>query len=162
MSAADATARPDWPRRLLAGLCAILLAAMMALTVADVTGRYLLARPVTGATELTELLLVAVIFAGLPAVALDDGHVAVDLVTARLPDRVQPWRRAAISLVTVGLLAVVAWRLWLHAGQIAGYGAVTNALRLPVAPAARLAALATAASVPITLAVALRDLRRAR
>ena len=149
-------------RRALALLCAGLLLAMMALTVADVAGRYLLARPVTGATELTELLLVAVIFTGLPAVALDDGHVTVDLVTARLPDRIQPWRRAALSLVTACVLAVVAWRLWLHADQIAGYGAVTNALRLPVAPAARLAALATALSVPVTLLVAWRDLARTR
>ena len=165
MSADDGaeTAPPgDWPRRVLAGLCAAMLLAMMALTVTDVTGRYLLVRPVTGATELTELLLVAVIFVGLPAVALDDGHVTVDLLTARLPDRIQPWRRAVLSVVTAAVLAVVSWRLWLHADQIAGYGSVTNALRLPVAPVARLTALTTAAAVPITLLVAWRDLARTR
>ena len=64
-------------------------------------------------------------------------------------------------MITATVLAVIAWRLWVHADQIASYNAVTNSLRLPVAPVARLCAATTAASVLITLYVALRDLRTA-
>ncbi len=58
-------------RLVLATICGAMLLAMMGLTVADVLGRYLLGAPITGATELTEMMLAAVIFLGLPAVSLD-------------------------------------------------------------------------------------------
>ncbi|WP_240722556.1 TRAP transporter small permease [Poseidonocella sp. HB161398] len=149
-----------WPRRLLAGLCGAILLAMMGLTVVDVLGRYLFNHPLNGATELTELLLVSVIFLGLPAVCLDDEQVTVDLLVSAFPDWVQPWRKAALALVSATVLGVVAWRLWLHGAQIAGYNSVTNSLRIPVAPFAYGTAVCTAASVPVTLYVAIRDLAR--
>ncbi|WP_121063808.1 TRAP transporter small permease [Chachezhania antarctica] len=150
-----------WPRRALAVISGLILLIMMALTAVDVVGRYVLNSPLIGATELTELLLVSVVFIGLPAVCLDDEHVTVDLVTSALPDWIQPFRKALLAVITATVLAVIAWRLWVHADQIASYNAVTNSLRLPVAPVARLCAATTAASVLITLYVALRDLRTA-
>ena len=83
-------------RAALAVLGGVLLMALMGMTVTDVIGRYLFNAPLRGATELTELLLAAVVFLGLPAVALADEHVTVDLVTDRMPaaDRTSP--RASI------------------------------------------------------------------
>ena len=57
-------------RRHLATLCGLLAAlalfAIMVLTLVDVSGRKLLSASVPGSLELTELLMVVVIFAGLP------------------------------------------------------------------------------------------------
>lgn len=149
-----------WPRMALSVVCGVLLLAMMALTVVDVIGRYFLNSPLIGATELTELLLISVIFIGLPAVCLDDEHVTVDLLTSLMPAWIHPWRKALLAIVSAVMLAVIAWRLWVYGEQIAGYNGVTNSLRVPVAPVAWMCSACAWASVLITLYVAARDLLR--
>lgn len=147
-------------RKALAVVCGAMLLAMMGLTVVDVAGRYLFARPVTGATELTEMMLVAVVFLGLPAVSLDRDHVAVDLVTDRLPPALQPWREIAVAILSAVVLAVIGWRIWIYAGQIASYGGATNSLRLPIAPLGYLCAVCCGLAAAFMPVAALRDFRR--
>ena len=161
MSAAQGDAGPSGaPRRAaghgagrtaLAVVCGVILTMMMALTVLDVIGRYGFNSPLIGATELTEVLLISVVFIGLPAVSIDRAHVTVDLLVTRIPDRIQPVRRIAVGVVCVGVQLLVAWRLWLQGNQIDGYGGVTNSLRLPVAPVAWFCALCTLAAAAVTL-----------
>ena len=67
-------------------LAAVLLFCLMALTCADVIGRYFLGTPIYGAFEMTEMLLAALIFAGLPLVTLRNDHVTVDLLDPVMPD----------------------------------------------------------------------------
>ncbi|MCX7561726.1 TRAP transporter small permease [Sulfitobacter sp. F26204] len=138
-------------RTAVAVACSVMLLAIMAVTTIDVFGRYVFDIPLKGGTELTELLLVSIIFVGLPAICLDDGHVKVDLITERLPRTLQPLRLVATGLITVGFLAVVGSRLWLYAGQISAYGGTTSSLRIPVAPVAYVCATATFVAAAITL-----------
>ncbi|MER5171925.1 TRAP transporter small permease [Thioclava sp. GXIMD2076] len=147
------------PRLALGLLCGAMLLAMMGLTVVDVIGRYLFNAPLIGATELTEMLLCAVIFLGLPAVCFDRDHVTVDLVIDRLPAWLQPWRELAVSVFSVVVLGVVSWRIWVYAAQKASYGEATNSLRLPIAPLGYLCALCCAVGVVLTLVAALRQFR---
>lgn len=121
----------------------LILMTLMGMTVADVIGRYLFNSPIKGAAELTELLLAAVVFMGLPAVAMTDAHVTVDLVTDKMPAWIQPWRRVAVGLVSAGILVVVGWRIWVYADQIGSYGGSTSSLRLPIAPLGYFCALCT-------------------
>lgn len=144
-------------RLLLAIVSAGLLFAMMGVTVVDVIGRYFLNRPLPGATELTELLLAGVIFTGLPAVCLDDGHVTVDLLTARFAAWTKPIRILLVRLVSAGALMVIGWRLFVHAQRLAVTGEVSVFLRLPVAPVAFTASALCFLSVVLILAmIALR------
>ena len=77
-------------KRLLEMLCGLLAAvalfAIMVLTLVDVLGRKLLSRSVTGSLELTEILMVVVIFAALPLVSLKGEHVVFDSLDPLLPD----------------------------------------------------------------------------
>lgn len=125
-------------KRLLAALCgaiaALALFAIMALTFADVAGRKAISQSVPGALELTELLMVVVIFAGLPLVSLQREHVVFDSLDAWLP---AAWRRvqaAVIDVLCALALAGVALLLWAKAGQMAQYGDTTAQLKLPQAP----------------------------
>ena len=59
----------------LGGCCALMLIGLVALTVADVIGRYVLNAPLPGAFELTELMLGALVFAALPIAAFSEEHV---------------------------------------------------------------------------------------
>ncbi|WP_233487463.1 TRAP transporter small permease [Thalassovita gelatinovora] len=106
----------------------------MGLTVCDVIGRYLFNSPIKGASELTEILLCAVIFVGLGAVSLAEDHVTVDLLTEKMPLAVQPLRQAVTGVLSGAILVVISWRLWIYADQIGGYGGSTTNLSIPIAP----------------------------
>src|SRR5215510_7528740 len=69
-----------WLDRALGTAAAILLFCLMALTAADVVGRYIFNWPIRGAFEITELLLLALIFAGLPLASRADEHVTLDFI----------------------------------------------------------------------------------
>ena len=72
----------------------------MLLTLVDVTGRKLASQSVPGSLELTELLMVAVIFAALPLVSLHGEHVvfdSLDPLLGRALRRVQSLRGGGAS-----------------------------------------------------------------
>lgn len=140
-----------------AALCGAFLIALTSVTVIDVIGRYLLTSPLPGAGEYTEILLMAIVFMGLPAVCLDDGHISVDILTSKLTG----WRDTLQSIISrlfaAVVLAIVSWRLWEHGAQLASYNEVTVYLRAPLAPFAQAASVVTGISaVIILLAAALR------
>jgi TRAP-type C4-dicarboxylate transport system permease small subunit len=84
-------------KKILESLCgalaAIALFAIMALTFFDVLGRKLLSNSITGSLELTELLMVVVIFGALPLVSRRGEHVEFDSLDPYLP----MWLRRASS-----------------------------------------------------------------
>ena len=133
---------------LLTAAAGILILAMMVLTVVDVVGRYLFASPVPGAFEATEVMLVLVIFAGLPVVTARGEHVTVRLALDALPARLRTGLEAVWELAVAVLLAGAAWLLYGRGVTLAGYGDTTVLLRIPLAPVAyAMAALAAVAAV---------------
>lgn len=128
-------------RKLLEALCgtlaALALFAIMVLTLVDVGGRKLLSASVPGSLELTELLLVVVIFAGLPLVSMHGEHVVFDSLDRWLPRAVRRVQQAAVDLFCVAALAGIAWLMWDKGGRMAGYGDVTPQLQLPLWPFVR-------------------------
>jgi TRAP-type transport system small permease protein len=108
------------------------LFAIMVLTLVDVTGRKLWSASVPGSLEMTELLMVLVIFASLPLVALGGEHVAFDSLDQKLPAAVQRWQRRAVELLCAAALAGVAWLMWSKAGQMTEAGDTTAQLKLPL------------------------------
>ena len=100
-----------WVRGGIAFVGGLMLLVMMALTIVDVVGRYIFNSPLGGAGELTELILVSVIFMGLPAVTLEKEHTTVDLFTARMPLWTERWRALAIGVFSCVILSTIAWQL---------------------------------------------------
>ena len=116
------------------GLAGSALFAIMAVTLIDVLGRKLFSASLPGSLELTELLMVAVIFAGLPLVSLQGEHVVFDSLDGRLPVAVRRLQRVLVDALCCAALAGLAGLMWTKAGQMAGYGDTTAQLKLPVAP----------------------------
>lgn len=106
------------------------LAAMMLLSVADVTLRAFFNTPLRGTYELIELLLAGTFFLALPAVFLRDEHIVVDVIDPIAPRAVPVLKRFAEVLAVV-LLAVMAWQGWLAAQDTIAFGDVTADLALP-------------------------------
>ena len=156
LSGTEASGIDRWLRRSIALVCAVLLLAMMFLTIADVLGRYIFNSPVPGASELTELLLAAVIFTGLPAASLDGDHISVDILAERLRGQAAMVLSRLVAVISAGVLALVAWRLWIIGDQIASYNGITPTLKLPIAPLGYLVAVLSMIAALICLADAFR------
>ena len=108
-----ATSQPTeagvWLDRALGAASAILLFCLMTLTTADVIGRYIFNWPLRGAFEATELMLLVLIFAGLPLVSHADEHVTMDFIDRVLPPAGQ---RALIRIVHAACAAIMFFLTW--------------------------------------------------
>jgi TRAP-type C4-dicarboxylate transport system permease small subunit len=126
-----------WERRADAVLgiaASLLLFCMMLLTFFDVVGRYLLNKPIRGGFEVTELLLLVLIFAGLPLVSHADEHVTMDFIDRLLPPRLaEAWIRV-IHAACAALMFFLTWQVWIKATRISSYGDTTDVLRIVIGP----------------------------
>jgi TRAP-type C4-dicarboxylate transport system permease small subunit len=125
-------------KRALDTLCGLVAAAalfgIMWLTLVDVSGRKLLSTSVPGSLELTELMMVAVIFGALPLVALRGEHVVFDSIDPLLAARMRRVQGVVVDGLCALLLAGMAWLMWAKAGQMAEYGDTTAQLKIPQPP----------------------------
>jgi TRAP-type C4-dicarboxylate transport system permease small subunit len=91
---------------ILSGVSTLLI--MLAVTV-DVTGRFIFNHPIHGATELSELLLVAMVFFGLALTQQNRQNYAIDILTRHLPPSMQ-WVLSFLGfLFCLGIVVVLAW-----------------------------------------------------
>src|SRR5437763_14846905 len=123
-----------WLDRALGFSAAVLLFGLMALTTADVIGRYIFNWPLRGAFEITELLLLTLIFAGLPLASRADEHVTLDFIDMVLSDGGRLFLRRLVDLICGLLFLGLAYRGWIKADRIAGCGDTRDVLRVPVGP----------------------------
>ena len=131
------TAEQRWKRHadaLLGVVASAILLAMMFLTVVDVVARYAFNRPLRGAFEVTELMLLVLIFAGLPLVSFSDEHATMDFIDRLLGPRAQRSLEALVQLVNAALMFLLTWLVWLKADRIWGYRDSTDVLRIVYGP----------------------------
>ena len=128
---------PRWERRaelVLGAAASAILLAMMLLTFVDVVARYLFNRPVRGAFEMTELMLVVLIFAGLPLVSYRDEHALMDFIDRLLGPRARWWLEQAVQALCAAAMFLLAWLVWLKADRIWAYRDATDVLRIAYGP----------------------------
>jgi TRAP-type C4-dicarboxylate transport system permease small subunit len=126
-----------WERRFDAALgfaASVILFTLMIVTFVDVIGRYLFNSPLRGAFEGTELMLLVLIFAGLPLVSHADEHVTMDFIDNMLPAGGRAIAMALSQFVCAATMLGLAWLIWLKAGKIAAYGDTTDVLLISLAP----------------------------
>ena len=123
-----------WLDRVLGAAAALLLFSLMSLTTVDVVGRYLFNRPLRGAFEITELLLLTLIFAGLPLASRAGEHVTLDFIDMVLGPKGRSLIPRFVDFLCGLIILGLAWRVWIKAGKIAAYADTTDVLRVPVAP----------------------------
>ncbi len=111
-----------------------ILFAMMLLTFVDVVARYLFNFPLRGGFEITELMLLVLIFAGLPLVSYADEHVTMDFIDRLLPPMVRPRFEQGMHVVSTAIMTLLAWLVWLKADRISSYGDTTDVLRIVYGP----------------------------
>lgn len=141
------TDRAPWKRRvelLLGAAASAILMAMMLLTVVDVVARYVFRRPLRGAFEVTELMLLVLIFAGLPLVSFTDEHAVMDFIDRLVGGRGRRHLARLVQGASAAFMFLLAWLVWRKADTIWAYRDATDVLRIVYGPFVYFMALALA------------------
>jgi TRAP-type C4-dicarboxylate transport system permease small subunit len=116
----------------LGGACLVVLFALIGLTCIDVVARYLFNSPVTGAYELTELLLATLIFLALPLTTLAGEHIEVELLDGVKSQFLKRFGTLIAGICTIGIFILIAMELTEHAEKLQRRGQVTDSLEIPL------------------------------
>lgn len=121
-------------------MAAMALFGLMWLTLVDVTGRKFFDHSVPGGLELTEILMVIVIFGALPLVSWRSEHVVFDSLDAFIPQWLKGFQARVVHLVCAGTFGFLAYLMTTRAQRFAEYGDTTVHLQLAISPVAWLMA----------------------
>jgi TRAP-type transport system small permease protein len=146
--------------RVLNGVSLLSLVVLALVTVMDVIGRYLFNRPLLGALELSELMMVFLAFACFAYTELQNGHVEIDVLVKRFSPRGQALCEGFAALLSAGLWGAIAWRTALQAQKVYAVGETTSNLLLPVSPFIWTAAVGSAVFALVLLVRMFKALRR--
>ncbi len=108
-----------------------LLVPMMLLTSVDVVGRAVLARPIPGAVELSSYMLAVIILLGLAYTQQVKGHVRVEMLITRLPEKGRLILELITTLLSLLIIGLLAWQGWVVGMEET---AVSDMLRIPQRP----------------------------
>ena len=134
----------------------LLLIPMMLLTTGEVIGRAVWSKPIPGSMELSSYMLAVFALLGIAYTHQVKGHVRVLMLISRLPERVEAAIDVLTTLLSLGIVGVVAWQGWVLAME---EKAVSDMLRIPQAPFKFLVFVA-GASLCIELMLDLADAAR--
>jgi TRAP-type C4-dicarboxylate transport system permease small subunit len=109
-----------------------ILVALTGMSVASITGRALLGRPVPGDFELVQVGCGAAIAAFLPYCQLRRGNIIVDFFTARAAPRVQHTLDALGALLVALVMAALAWRTAVGMVAVRAAGEVSMIVGFPI------------------------------
>lgn len=112
----------------------VALFAMMTLTVVDVAGRYLFNAPLLGAYELTEFLVLILIYAFLGYTQSKKRHVCVEIVMDSAPKRISRIVALVNHLLCLGLFMLMAYMGLKKALDLFQVGEVSPNLVIPNYP----------------------------
>ena len=107
---------------------------MMLLTTADVFGRYFFNSPVLGAYEITEYLMMIMVFSFLAFAQSQNAHISVDIVFDRLPSNVKYPLERLNHLICLVMLCLVTYMGVHRVLDIIESGASSTLLKIPDYP----------------------------
>ena len=106
----------------------------MCLTTADVVGRYLFNRPITGVFELTEYLVLILIFSFIGYTQSQKSHVAVDLLMGKIPAKIKVLIDIGNHVACLILMILITWMGMEKAFDLRAVGEASPNLQIPAYP----------------------------
>ena len=117
---------------------------MMLLTITDVILRKTLSQSILGTVEISEFMLVIVIFCALANTETINGHVKVDLVMSRFSGRVQGFMDMITQFVCFVFSVMITWSTLIYSEEMRASAEVTQDLWIPIYPFIYVVALGSA------------------
>ena len=113
---------------------AVVLFALMCLTAVDVACRYLFNAPILGVFEITEFMVLIVIFSFLARKEIKKNLSQVDLVIELLPKRFQRYIDLVNHAICLILMGLITWQGILRALEMKEVGEASPNLQIPDYP----------------------------
>ena len=104
----------EWTVDKLKVLGAVSLVGMAALTCVDVVGRFF-GHPVFGSVELVGFMATLSVALALPYTHQVKGHIGVEILVRLFSDRTQTIIELCTSILSLGLFALITWRMAVYA-----------------------------------------------
>ena len=120
------------------------LAAMMFLIFADVMMRYVFNRPITGTLELNEYMQAILIAFGMAYCAVLKGHVSIDIIVSKFPQRAQAVIDSITCIFGLGVFSLITWQTALYVKEELDTGIESMVLGIPSFPFVGAVALGSA------------------
>ena len=111
-------------------MAVLMVLAMVLLTIADVTMRKFVDKPMTGVTELVELALGGAFFFALPGVFWRCAHITMDIIDDHWPQWRPVLQRAAM-VINALVLVVLVWHMWPPMLDVISFGDTSADLQIP-------------------------------
>jgi len=127
--------------RIIKRIAAGILAAMMFLTAMDVLLRYIFNRPISGALEITEFMMVILVGFGLAYCAKVKGLVSVEIVTSRFLPRTQAILNSITYFLSFVFFSLITWQSIRNVTLAFETNLVSPVLLIPTFPFAVMLAL---------------------
>ena len=115
-------------------IASIILFFMMLLTVADVFLRKVFNRLIMGSVEVTEFMMVGLVFFSLAQTEVLNRHVKVDLLMSRLGERTQGLIDMITQFVCFLLFGAITWSTLIYSAKMRASGEVSQDLWIPIYP----------------------------
>ena len=107
---------------------------LMLLITADVFLRAFFRRPILGTNELSEFMMIIVVYLAMAYTQHTKSHVSVDLVISRFPQRVQDVVDTCIYLLSLFICSLITWRAFADINRLISINRVSDVLNVPVVP----------------------------
>lgn len=117
--------------RVLGYVASSFLILLMMITVIDVILRYFFNSPITGTTEISQLMMIIIVFPALGWAAIDRAHIRVDLLIRLFPTRPRAVVNSITLVIALGIYIIIAWRSFLESAVV---NRQTSLIHLPFAP----------------------------
>ena len=116
---------------ILSALAALII---MLLVTVDVLMRRFLNMPITGSFEISTALLVVIVFCCVAWVMTERGHIVVDLITRKYPQRLGAVMSSFALFCSMIIVGLICWGSIQFGLEQARVGEASVLLKLPVAP----------------------------
>jgi TRAP-type C4-dicarboxylate transport system permease small subunit len=120
--------------RVVNGVGTVVLGMMVLLTVVDVVLRLFLNRPIRGALEIVEFLMVIVVFSAIAYTGLLKGHIVIQILPSRLPERLRAILDSIADLISIGFCGLIIWQGIAQALMSRMRNDISGVLSVPVSP----------------------------
>ena len=120
--------------KLLSYAGALVLFALMLLTTMDVAGRYLFNTPLMGVFEITEFMMVCLVFCSLAYTQSKKAHVAVDILIGQMSKKKQRMIDILNYGISVIILALITWKSIERGFEVMASNESSGTLQIPVYP----------------------------
>jgi len=118
----------------LAHMGAVALFGTMCLTAADVIGRYVFNSPILGVFEITEFLVLILIFSFIGYTQSQKNHVAVELLLKLFPEKVRAYIEVINHIICLVLMILITWMGLRKALELKAVGEASPNLGIPDYP----------------------------